>query len=106
MQNLVPMNLIQQHHEAIKALCRKHAVHSLYVFGSILQSDFTPHSDIDLLVEFEWTSERNFSDCYWELKTELELLLNRKVDLVCDSAIRNPIFRREVDTQKQAVYAA
>jgi hypothetical protein len=32
--------------------------------------------------------------------------LNRQVDLVCDSAIRNPIFRREVDTHKEAVYAA
>lgn len=100
------MNLIQQHQPEIELLCRKHAVLSLYVFGSILHSDFTPQSDIDLLVEFDWTSERNFSDCYWGLKTELELLLNRQVDLVCDSAIRNPIFRREVDTHKEAVYAA
>ena len=100
------MNLIQQNQEAIKGLCRKHAVRSLHAFGSILQSDFTPHSDVDLLVEFDWASERNFSDCYWGLKTELELLLNRQVDLVCDSAIRNPIFRREVDTHKESVYAA
>ena len=100
------MNLIQQHQEEIEGLCKKHAVRSLHVFGSILYSDFSPHSDIDLLVEFDWASERNFSDCYWDLKTELELLLNRQVDLVCDSAIRNPIFRREVDINKEAVYAA
>ena len=100
------MNLIQQHQEAIEEVCKKHAVRSLYVFGSILHNDFTPHSDIDLLVEFDWGSERNFSDCYWDLKTELEHLLNREVDLVCDSAIRNPAFRREVDTHKEPVYAA
>ena len=106
MHTLLPMNLIQQHQPEIEVLRREHAVRSLYVFGSILQSNFSPHSDIDLLVEFDWTTDRNFSDCYWELKTELELLLNRQVDLVCDSAIRNPIFRREVDTHKEPVYAA
>ena len=100
------MNLIHQHQKAIEALCRKHAVRSLYAFGSVLQSDFAPHSDIDLLVELDWESGRNFSDCYWNLKTELELLFERKVDLVCDSAIRNPVFRREVDTQKEPIYAA
>ena len=106
MHTLSSMNLIQQHQTAIEVLCKKHAVQSLYVFGSILHNEFSPHSDIDLLVEFDWTSERNFSDCYWDLKTELESLLSREVDLVCDSAIRNPIFRREVDTHKESVYAA
>jgi predicted nucleotidyltransferase len=100
------MTFIEQHQAAIEALCKKHAVQSLYVFGSALQTNLKPQSDIDLLVEFDWNSNRNFSDCYWELKTELESLFNREVDLVCDSAIRNPIFRREVDTHKEPIYAA
>lgn len=100
------MKLIEQHQAAIKALCKKHAVQSLYVFGSVLQDNYKPQSDVDFLVEFDWESNRNFSDCYWELKTELESLLNREVDLVCDSAIRNPVFRREVDTHKEPIYAA
>jgi predicted nucleotidyltransferase len=100
------MTLIEQHQEAIEALCKKHAVRSMYVFGSVLHNNDKPQSDVDLLVEFDWERKRNFSDCYWELKTELESLLNREVDLVCDSAIRNPIFRREVDTHKEPIYAA
>lgn len=100
------MSLIEQHQAAIERLSQKYAVQSLYVFGSVLQSNFAPHSDIDLLVEFDWNSGRNFSDCYWHLKTELESLFDREVDLVCDSAIRNPIFRREVDTHKEPIYAA
>ena len=100
------MNRLQQHQEEIKVLCKEHAVRSLYVFGSILNHNFSADSDNDLLVEFEWSEDRNFWDCYWELKTALEQLLGRKVDLVCDSAIRNPIFRREVDTHKEAVYDA
>jgi len=81
-------------------------VQSLYVFGSTVRGEFSPASDVDLLVEFDWESGRNFADCYWELKTELESLLKRPVDLVCDSAIRNPVFRREVDAHKEAIYAA
>ena len=99
------MNLIQKYQPEIQRLCKKHAVQSLYVFGSVLQNNFTPHSDIDLLVEFDWENDCDFSNCYWELKTELESLFDRKVDLVCDSAIRNPIFRRKVDAHKEAVYA-
>lgn len=106
MHTLTLMNLIQQNQEIIEGLCKKHAVRSLYAFGSILNPNFAPDSDIDLLVEFEWSEDRNFWDCYWELKIALEELLGRKVDLVCDSAIRNPVFRREVDTHKEAVYAA
>ena len=100
------MNLIQKHQSEIRELCKKHTVRSLYVFGSTLQNNFSPDSDVDLLVEFDWAVNCNFSDCYWKLKTDLESLLNRKVDLVCDSAIRNPIFRREVDAHKEFVYAA
>lgn len=100
------MTVIEQHQAAIEALCKKHAVQSLYIFGSVLENNFKPQSDIDFLVEFDWSRNRNFSDCYWELKTELESLLNREVDLVCDSAIRNPIFRQEVDKHKEPVYAA
>lgn len=100
------MNLVEQHKKQIEKLCKKHAVQSLYVFGSILHENFSPESDIDLLVEFDWSAERNYWDCYWELKTGLETLLNRKIDLVCDSAIRNPRFRSEVDQNKESVYAA
>lgn len=100
------MNLVEQHKKEIERLCKKHAVQSLCVFGSVLHENFSPDSDIDLLVEFDWSVERNYWDCYWNLKTELESLLNRKIDLVCDSAIRNSRFRSEVDQHKESVYAA
>jgi len=33
--------------------CRRHGIGRLYVFGSALNGDFGPESNIDLLVEFE-----------------------------------------------------
>ncbi len=37
---------------AIAALCRRHGVSRLALFGSVLRDDFGPHSDVDVLVEF------------------------------------------------------
>ena len=33
--------------------CRQNGIRRLAVFGSALRDDFGPHSDIDVLVEFE-----------------------------------------------------
>jgi predicted nucleotidyltransferase len=55
------------------------------VFGSFARGDETPESDIDILVEFsEIPGMIDF------LKTEeyLETVLNRKIDLVRENAIR------------------
>ena len=39
--------------EPLAAFCRRHGIHKLSVFGSILRDDFRPESDVDVLVEFE-----------------------------------------------------
>ena len=38
--------------EQIESFCRKHHIDRLALFGSVLRDDFTPDSDIDVLVEF------------------------------------------------------
>jgi predicted nucleotidyltransferase len=37
----------------IEALCHKWKIKELALFGSVLQEDFRPDSDIDVLVTFE-----------------------------------------------------
>jgi predicted nucleotidyltransferase len=39
-----------------------------------------------------------------DFKEQLEALFGRSVDLVENQAIRNPIFRRIVDREKQLIY--
>jgi predicted nucleotidyltransferase len=46
----------------------------------------------------------DYFDNYMDLKGPLEQLFERKVDLVENQAIKNPIFRRIVDREKQLVY--
>ena len=100
------MNLIEVNIRRIFELCNHYKVKSLYVFGSILTSRFNKESDIDLLVKFNKDSIplSEYADNYFDLQFALEDLLKRKVDLVCDDAIKNPYFRQEVDSKKELIY--
>lgn len=89
---------------SINTLCDRHKVKSLYLFGSAITDRFREQSDIDLLVQFEQLDVEKYFDNYIELKENIEILLKRKVDLVENQAIKNPIFRRIVDREKQLVY--
>jgi len=39
--------------KALAEFCRRHGIRKLSLFGSVLREDFTPQSDVDVLVEFE-----------------------------------------------------
>lgn len=100
------MKLIETNIRRIIELCKLYKVKSLYVFGSILTSHFSADSDVDLLVKFnkEHISLADYADNYFDFQFALEDLLKRKVDLVCDDAIKNPYFRQEVDSKKELIY--
>ncbi len=65
-------------------LKERYHVSSLGLFGSVVRSDFSPQSDIDIIVDFSQPIGVEFID----LANELELLLNRKVDLVSKKGIK------------------
>ena len=70
--------------EALKELCRRYKVKSLYAFGSVNTPRFTEKSDIDLLTE----------------------LFRRKIDLVTHRSLSNPFFIADVEQTKQLLYGA
>jgi len=39
--------------DAVSAFCRRHHITRLALFGSVLRDDFSPDSDINVLVEFQ-----------------------------------------------------
>ena len=87
----------------IAAICRRHHVRELSLFGSALGPDFRPDSDIDLLVEFDLGASVGLLQ-FGELRAELEILLNRKVDLVSKSGLR-PLLRERILKQLEPLYA-
>lgn len=94
------------HLDAIRQLCRTHAVARLDVFGSVLRSDFKETSDVDFLVFFQRDASTNAFSQYFDFKEALERVLQREVQLVCSNAIRNPHFKQEVEATCQPLYAA
>ncbi len=101
------IQLIEQARNEIERLCLAHHVKYLAVFGSATSAAFTPESDVDLLVEFEnGLSAREYSADYFSLKTGLEAILGRYVDLVTVNSLTNPYFRETVMSEQQTLYAA
>lgn len=98
------MRIIDENIEKIRALCHKHKVSKLFVFGSILTDNFKKTSDIDLLVDFSGVELYDYADNYFDLKTALEKLFNKQIDLLEDKAVKNPYLRKSIDSSKQIIY--
>ncbi len=99
-------SIITENREKIAELCRTHHVRRLSVFGSAVRDDFDPErSDVDLLVEFD-PSQEGYAKNYFSLLFSFDQLLGREVDLVVDSAIRNPYLRSSIESDKVTLYAA
>lgn len=92
------------HIEEVKALCSNHRVRHQYIFGSFLTERFDSESDVDLLVEFEAMDPSDYTDKYFDLKFSLQNLFNRPVDLIEEKAIKNPFFKKSIDSRKRLVY--
>jgi len=91
----------------IVALCRKHHVSRLELFGSAASGKFDiASSDIDFLVDFEQLKQGEYTDHYFGLYEDLESLLKRKVDLVVTRAVKNPYFLEKIEQSREVVYAA
>lgn len=100
------MDLLKEHSSQITALCHKHKVSELSAFGSVVRNELTPESDIDLIVRFGEVPLNDFADNYFDLCDALEELLQRKVDLVVDKAVKNPYFKEELEETKKLLFAA
>jgi predicted nucleotidyltransferase len=98
--------ILQSNIKAINGLCEHYSVIGLDAFGSVLRKDFTEESDIDFLVRFRRDGKIDAFRQYFEFKEGLETLLNRKVDLVCENALRNSYLKRELKETREPLYAA
>jgi len=91
--------------ERITEFCRKWMVAEFSLFGSVLREDFGPESDVDVAVTL--APEAHWSLYKWvDMIEELQEIFGRKVDLVEQTAIRNPYRRHEIATTKQILYVA
>lgn len=92
--------------EALATLCRRHRIARLEVFGSAARGDdFQPQSDADLLVAFEPEFRVGLDE--WDAaRRDFEALLGRRVDLIQAGAVRNPYVLRQIEQERELLYAA
>lgn len=90
--------------EQIQELCKSNKVRTLFAFGSVLRDDFNENSDIDLVVDIDEKDPFKYTDIYFNLKSKLEDILKRQVDLQEERAIKNKFFKHELDNTKVLIY--
>lgn len=66
----------------IKQLCQKYHINKFALFGSVLRDDFSPNSDIDVLVEFQPEYTPGFINFYQIQEEISQLFDDREIDLV------------------------
>jgi len=89
--------------DKIEDFCRRNRIVKLSLFGSVLRDDFTPGSDVDVLVEFEPTARVGFFELY-DMEQELSSLLGgRKIDMNTPQGL-SKYFRDKVMTTAEAQY--
>jgi predicted nucleotidyltransferase len=99
--------ILEDNREALAAVCRRHGVARLFVFGSALREDFRPgESDVDFLVEFGPMDGHSKAHAYFDMLDELRELLGTKVDMVMAGAVKNRYIARDIERSKQMLYAA
>ncbi len=89
--------------EALAALCQRHGIRRLALFGSAARGEIRPDSDVDLLVEFE--PGRPVGLRFVTVADELAELLGRPVDLNT-AGFLSPHFRDRVLEEAVPLYEA
>ncbi|MGB4097929.1 MAG: nucleotidyltransferase domain-containing protein [bacterium] len=83
--------------------CKEFGVDRLYVFGSTVRGTRTITSDLDFLVEFKNPSDQP-AKRFFGLLHRLEDSFKCKVDLLTQSGLKNPYFKRHVHAEMVIVY--
>ena len=97
---------IKKYKNELADLCNNNlAISKLYFFGSVLSPKFNETtSDIDVFVEVADLPPEICGENLIDLWDNLEILFNRKVDLLTENSLRNPFLKKEVEQNKKLIY--
>ena len=111
-QNENTRDIIFKNITDIRALCVKHFVKNLFVFGSILTEYFDKQSDVDFLYEIDVNKlnkaegKTDYVDNLFQFEDALSAILKRKIDLLPNIYIHNKYMRENINRNKRLLYAA
>lgn len=88
--------------ESIKSYFKTRPVLKAYLFGSYVHGNVDHASDIDILVDLDYSQRIGLQ--FIQMKIDLEKLLDIRVDLVSSNGISKYI-KPIVDSEKKLIYA-
>jgi predicted nucleotidyltransferase len=95
------MKLSKNHIRQIQDYFKTQPVLKAYLFGSYVRGEATEESDVDLLVELDYSQRIGLR--YVQMILDLEDLLHKKVDLVSEGGLSKYI-RPYIEAEKQLIY--
>jgi len=96
------MHLDDKKIKTINNYFRSCPVLKAYLFGSYMRGEADNQSDIDILVDLDYSQKIGLQ--FIQMRIDLEKLLNTKVDLVSSNGLSKYI-KPFVDNEKQLIYA-
>jgi predicted nucleotidyltransferase len=96
------MNLDNPTLEAIQEYFRTRPVLNAYLFGSYVRGLADNQSDIDILVDLDYSQRIGLG--FVQMQIDLERILKKKVDLVSSNSLSTYI-KPIVDKEKKLIYA-
>lgn len=87
-----PQDIINKLKQLKPALFEKYNLSALGLFGSVVRDDFSPNSDVDIIIDYHNKMGIEFIDLANYLEDQLEI----KVDLVSRRGIK-PKYYKEIE---------
>ncbi len=92
----------------ISDFCKRWGISEFALFGSAVSTDFSPDSDIDVMVSFTPNANVTLFDMA-RMQDELKQIFGREVDLVTKSGVensRNYLRRKNILESAQVIHVA
>lgn len=98
----------QEQRAKVRGVLQRHGVALAYLFGSQARENAGPLSDVDIAVVFVEGARGSADDLkrFSALRSDLQKIFSREVDLVDTGAAHSPLLRHRVVFRGQLLYGA
>lgn len=87
--------------ESLKQYFSTKPVLKAYIFGPVAKGEENENSDIDILVDLDYS--KRIGLLFIQMKIDLEILLHKKVDLVSKKGLSSNL-KPQIDDEKLLIY--
>jgi uncharacterized protein len=102
MQSLKIMILESKYRKVISDYFQNKPVLKAYLFGSYVRGEANEQSDVDILIELDYSQSIGLA--FVEMQLDLRNMLSRKVDLVSERGL-SKFIKPFIEKEKELIYA-